>query len=90
MVKGNTIRARHVGHDFVASLRKVVGGEIPEYTEMMSDARDEAVRRMVAEAQHLGADGVVCIRFTTSEVMQATAELLAYGTAVKLRRKGTE
>jgi uncharacterized protein YbjQ (UPF0145 family) len=88
LVKGNTIRARHVGYDVVASLRKVVGGEISEYTEMLADAREEALHRMIAEAQRLGADGIVCIRFTTSEVMQATAELLAYGTAVKLRKKG--
>jgi len=88
LVRGNTIRARHVGYDVIASLRKVVGGEIPEYTEMLSEAREEAVRRMIAEAQALGADGIVCIRFTTSEVMQATAELLAYGTAVKLRERG--
>ncbi len=87
LVRGNTIRARHVGYDLVASLRKVVGGEIPEYTMMLSEAREEAVHRMITEAQRLGADGIVCVRFTTSEVMQATAELLAYGTAVKLRKR---
>ncbi len=88
MVKGNTIRARHVGKDILASLRTLVGGEIVEYTKMMAESREQAMDRMIAEAQSKGADGIVCARFTTSAVMQGAAELLAYGTAVKLNPKG--
>jgi uncharacterized protein YbjQ (UPF0145 family) len=84
LVKGNTIRAKHLGKDIVAGLRGVVGGEIKEYTDMMSEAREEAVRRMTEEAERLGADGVINVRFSTSMVMGRAAELLAYGTAVKL------
>ncbi len=84
LVRGNSIRARHVGKDILASLRSVVGGEIPEYTKMMAESREQAVDRMLAEAKRLGADGVVGIRFVTAPVMQGAAELLAYGTAVKL------
>jgi uncharacterized protein YbjQ (UPF0145 family) len=87
MVRGNTIRARHVGKDILAGLRTLVGGEITEYTKMLAESREQALDRMLAEASQLGADGVVCVRFTTSAVMQGSAELLAYGTAVKLRRK---
>ena len=87
MVRGNTIRARHVGKDILAGLRNLVGGEITEYTKMLAESREQALDRMLAEASQLGADGVVCVRFTTAAVMQGSAELLAYGTAVKLRRK---
>jgi uncharacterized protein YbjQ (UPF0145 family) len=83
-VKGNTVRAKHFGKDFLAGLRTIVGGEIREYTEMLYEARAEAEARMVAEAQQLGADAVLCVRYTTSAVMQNAAEILAYGTAVKL------
>ena len=86
LVRGNTIRARHVGKDIMAGLRTLVGGEITEYTKMLAESREQAYDRMLAEATRLGADGVVCIRFTTSGVMQGSAELLAYGTAVKLQR----
>ena len=86
VVKGNTIRARHVGHDILAALRNMVGGEITEYTKMLAESREQALDRMIAAAEQLGADGVVCVRFTTSSVMQGAAELLAYGTTVKLRR----
>ncbi len=87
LVRGNTIRARHIGKDILAGLRTLVGGEIIEYTKMLAESREQALDRMLAEASQLGADGVVCVRFTTAAVMQGSAELLAYGTAVKLRRK---
>jgi len=88
LVRGNTIRARHVGKDIMAGLRTLVGGEITEYTKMLAESREQALDRMMAGAKALGADGIVCIRFTTSAVMQGSAELLAFGTAVKLRKKG--
>lgn len=87
MVKGNTIRARHVGKDILAGLRTIVGGEITEYTKMLAESREQALDRMIADAKAKGADGIVCLRFTTSTVMRNAAELLAYGTAVKLRKK---
>jgi len=83
LVRGNTIRARNIGRDVLAGLRNIIGGEIKDYTEMLSDAREEAINRMVDEANHLGADGIVEVRFTTSETMGGAAEILAYGTAVK-------
>ena len=85
VVRGNTIRARNVGRDIFAALKNLVGGEIKEYTKLMADAREEALARMTREAESLGADAIVNIRFTTSMVMQATSEILAYGTAVKLK-----
>ena len=84
VVKGNTVRARFVGRDIIAGLKGLVGGEVSEYSTLMSEARDDAFRRMIKEAELLGADAVVNIRFTTSNVMQGMAEILAYGTAVKL------
>jgi len=87
LVRGNTIRARHVGRDIMASLRNLVGGEIGEYTKMLAESREQAIDRMIAEAKSKGADGIVCLRFTTSSVMQGAAELLAYGTAVRLKSK---
>ena len=87
LVRGNTIRARHVGRDIMAGLRQLVGGEIGEYTKMLAESREQAIDRMITEAQSKGADGIVCLRFTTSAVMQGAAELLAYGTAVKLKSK---
>ena len=87
LVRGNTIRARHIGKDIVAGLRNLVGGEITEYTKMLAEAREQSLDRMLEEARRLGADGIVCIRFVTSPVMQGAAELLAYGTAVKLRAR---
>lgn len=87
IVRGNTIRARHVGKDIVAGLRTLVGGEITEYTKMLAESREQALDRMIAEAEKIGADGIVCLRFTTSAVMKAAAELLAYGTAVKMEKK---
>ncbi len=85
LVRGNTIRARHIGRDVMAGLRNIVGGEIKEYTRMLSQARDEAVSRMVKEAEALGANAVLGVRFTTSQTMSGAAEILAYGTAVRLK-----
>jgi len=85
LVRGNTIRTRHVGKDIMAALRGVVGGEIPEYTKLFAEAREQALDRMVEEARQLQADGIVGVRFSTSMVMASAAELLVYGTAVKLR-----
>ena len=82
LVRGNTIRARHLGHDFMAGLKNMVGGEITDYTKMIAECREEALDRMVAEARANGANAVVCTRFATSEMMEHAAELLAYGTAV--------
>jgi uncharacterized protein YbjQ (UPF0145 family) len=82
MVCGNTIRARHFGRVFMAKLRGMVGGEIPEYTKVIAEAREQALDRMVAEAEKLGANAIVAVRFGTTEVMAAAAEILAYGTAV--------
>ena len=82
LVRGNTIRARHVGHDVVAKLRHLVGGEITDYTKMMAESREQSLDRMVDEAKSLGADAIVCVRFTTSMIMESAAEILAYGTAV--------
>lgn len=84
LVRGNTIRARHVGKDIVASLRNLIGGEVTEYTKMLAEAREQALDRMTKEAEQLGADAIVGMRFATSPIMDGTAELLAYGTAVKL------
>ena len=82
LVKGSSIRARHMGRDIVAGLRTIVGGEIPEYTQMMAQTRDEAVNRMVRQAEEMGANAIVSARFVTSMIMQNAAEILAYGTAV--------
>lgn len=82
LVRGNTIRARHVGKDIKAAFRNVVGGEISEYTKLLGEAREQAIDRMVTEAEGLGANGIVAVRFSTSMVMSGAAELLAYGSAV--------
>jgi len=84
LVRGNTIRAKHIGKDILAGLRNIVGGEIKEYTEALNEAREEAMKRMIKDAEGLGADAIVGIRFTTSQIMSGAAELLVYGTAVKL------
>jgi uncharacterized protein YbjQ (UPF0145 family) len=83
---GSTIRARHLGKDIIAFLRSLVGGEVKEYTGMLSESRDQALERMVAQAREMGADAVVGVRFQTSMILQTTAELLAYGSAVRLRK----
>ena len=82
LVRGNTIRARHIGKDIVAVLRNIVGGEVSEYTKMMAEAREQALDRMVEDAKDLGANAIIEVRFMTSMLMQGAAELLAYGTAV--------
>jgi uncharacterized protein YbjQ (UPF0145 family) len=82
LVRGNTIRGRHVGHDLMAGLKNIVGGEISDYTKMIAECREEALDRMIAEARANGANAIVEMRFATSEIMQHAAELLAYGTAV--------
>ena len=84
LVKGSTIRARHLGKDIMAGFRGMVGGEITEYTKMMAEAREEAIRRMTEDAEKQGANAIVSMRFTTSMVMQNASEILAYGTGVVL------
>ena len=84
LVKGSTIRARHLGRDIMASFRGMVGGEITEYTKMMAEAREQAIQRMVEDAEKQGANAIVSMRFTTSMVMQKASEILAYGTGVVL------
>ncbi|MBU7031934.1 MAG: YbjQ family protein [Theionarchaea archaeon] len=85
LVRGNTIRAKHLGKDIMAGLRNIVGGELTEYSEMISEAREEAINRMIDEAEKLGADAVINLRLTTSQVAAGAAEILAYGTAVRLK-----
>ncbi len=87
LVRGNTIRARNVGRDIVAVIKNLVGGEIEEYTKMMGEAREQALARMVAQAEDLGADAVTDLRFTTSVIMGGAAEMLAFGNAVRLERE---
>ncbi len=86
LVQGNTIRARHVGRDIMAGFKAMVGGEIKSYTELLQQARAEATERMVAQAEKLGANAIVNVRYTTSSVMQGAAELYAYGTAVTVEQ----
>jgi len=83
LVKGSTIRARHVGRDIVAGLRGIVGGEITEYTVMLAQAREDALQRMIEQAEKMGANAIVGAKFVTSMVMSGAAEMVAYGTAVK-------
>ncbi|MCE9643982.1 YbjQ family protein [Candidatus Parcubacteria bacterium] len=85
LVKGNTIQTRHIGSDIVSGLKSIVGGEIKGYVKAMNIAREEATTRMLEEARALGADAIICTRYSTSQVMTGGAEILAYGTAVKLR-----
>ena len=85
LVRGNTIQAKSIGKDFKAGLRNIAGGEIKEYTDMLAEAREIALKRMVEKAEKLGADAVINVRFMTSAIMGASAEILAYGTAVKLK-----
>ena len=84
LVRGSTIRARHLGRDILAGLKSIVGGEIQEYTKMMAESREQAIDRMAAEAEGLGANAVLCVRFSTSYVMGGTAEIVVYGTAVRV------
>ncbi len=82
LVRGNTIRARHIGNDIMAGLKNIVGGEISNYTKMMAESREQALDRMIEEAQGKGANAVIQMRFATSMIMTSAAEILAYGTAV--------
>ena len=82
LVKGNTIRARHLGRDVAAFFRNVVGGEVKEYTKLIAEAREQALDRMIEDARAKGANAIIMVRFSTSQIMQGAAELLAYGTAV--------
>lgn len=88
LVRGNTIRARHLGRDILAGFKAVVGGEIHDYTKMMAEAREQAIDRMIDDAESLGADAVVSVRFSTSYVMGGAAEILVYGAAVRLEDDG--
>lgn len=81
-VKGSTVRAKNIGKDIIASFRTLVGGEIPEYTKMIDESRQIAIARMVTEAEKLGANAIVCMRFSSSTVMTGASELMAYGTAI--------
>ena len=82
LVKGNTIRARHIGKDIMAGFKNIVGGEISDYTKMMAESREQSIDRLIEEAELLGANAVLGLRFVTTSIMQGAAELLAYGTAV--------
>ncbi len=84
MVRGSTIRARHVGRDIMAGLRNIVGGEVKDYTVMLAQAREEALQRMIEQAEKMGANAIIGTRFVTSMVMSGAAEMVAYGTAVKV------
>jgi uncharacterized protein YbjQ (UPF0145 family) len=84
IVQGSTVRAKHVGKDIFASLKNIVGGELRGYTELMQEARDEAVQRMIAEAQSMGANAILNVRFATTSIAVGAAEILAYGSAVRL------
>lgn len=84
VVSGNTVRAKHVGRDIMAGLKNIVGGELKGYTELLQDSREEATARMIEQAESMGANAVVNLRFATSSVAQGAAELFAYGTAVKV------
>lgn len=85
IARGSTVRGRNVARDFFAGIKNIVGGEIDEYTNLLAQSREQAMQRMLDDANRLGADAVINVRFTTSAVMQGTAEILAYGTAVKLK-----
>lgn len=84
LVSGSTVRSKHFGKDFLAGLKNIVGGELKAYTELLSESREEAIARMIAQANALGANAIVNVRFSTSSVAQGAAELYAYGTAVRV------
>lgn len=86
IARGNTVRARHLGRDFLAGLKNIVGGEVGQYTRLIAEAREQSIERMKADAERIGADAIVNVRFTTAMVMQGCSEILAYGTAVKLKK----
>ncbi|HAP71071.1 MAG: hypothetical protein CME55_00430 [Halieaceae bacterium] len=83
--RGSTVRARNIGRDIFAGIKNIIGGEIEEYTKLQAQSREQALQRMIQDAERLGADAIVNVRFTTAMVMQGAAEMLAYGTAVKLK-----
>lgn len=85
IARGSTIRARHIGRDIFAGLRNIIGGEIVEYTKLMADAREQALDRMITDARDMEADAIINVRFATSMITHGAAEILAYGTAVKLK-----
>lgn len=85
VARGSTVRARNIGRDIFAGLKNIVGGEIEEYTKLQADSREQAMQRMIQDAEKMGADAVINVRLTTSMVMQGCSEILAYGTAVKLK-----
>ena len=85
IARGSTVRARNVGRDIFAGLKTIVGGEISEYTKLQADSREQAITRMKEDASSMGADAIINVRLTTAMIMQTTAEILAYGTAVKLK-----
>lgn len=86
IVRGSTVRSKHIGKDIMAGLKTIVGGEVKSYTEMLVEAREEALNRLIEHAKALGADAVVGVRFSSSQIMQGMSEMLAYGTAVKLSK----
>ena len=85
IARGSKVRTRNVGKDIMAAFKNLIGGEVAEYTRLQADAREEALQRMITDAENLGADAVICIRFQTSVMMAGASELLAYGTAVKIK-----
>lgn len=85
IARGSTVRARNIGRDIFAGLKNIVGGEISEYTRLQAISREQAMKRMIEDAEELGADAIINVRLTTAMIMQGTAEILAYGTAVKLK-----
>ncbi|MCB0560811.1 MAG: YbjQ family protein [Lewinellaceae bacterium] len=85
IARGSTVRARNLGRDIFAGLKNLVGGEIEEYTRLMADSREQAIDRMIADGEEIGADAIINVRFTTAAVMQGASEILAYGTAVRLK-----
>jgi uncharacterized protein YbjQ (UPF0145 family) len=84
LVRGNTVRARHLGRDIIASLRNIVGGEVAEYTKLLAEAREQSLQRMTERAEDMGANGVVGVRFITAGIASGAAEIVAYGTAVRI------
>lgn len=88
LVRGSSVRVRHLGQDLIASLRNLAGGEVYEYTKLLAEVREQAVDRMVADAEALGANGILSVRFQSAEVSRGAAEMMCYGTAVELRREG--
>ena len=85
LVRGNTVRAKNIGRDFTQGIRNIFGGELKSYSDLLTDAREEAIERMQEEAEKLGADAIINVKFMTSKITQGGAEILAYGTAVKLK-----